>query len=373
VIYYLVNNKIIYNRYLAEYESYQSKKSITLKFFDELYDQFDWSKEPESSFDDLMDAHARALREKYDVLILSWSGGTDSHTIYNVFARNRIHIDEIFTRYYPDRYYITAAHVDWLRKNHWDPTTKIRAYDLTLNTRQNDVYLDEDWIFKNFKNNMRFTWCSNSSVYHDAWEEEYGDKKWANIGGFERPFVMEIDNKWYYYMSDLIASYIQFGPNYENFYLDPLLNIKQAHLLKRFYQRLNEGSSHLSWENFNWGIQKISNPMEYRIFSRSYGRHDELQIGSSFAQKTSAVDASQTVIDPGQSAENIFVPTGHGEARLLDGIKRDDPQAMGYASGLANLASNPGFYQHLNEKVFRVPNKPLGLKAIHSKYRYLGQ
>ena len=369
MIHYSVNDKIIYNRYLAEYESYQSKKPIKLHFLDELYDQYNWSQEPEQSFEELMDQHAHALRNKHNKLILSWSGGTDSHTIYNVFARNRIHIDEIFTRYYPDRHYITGSHVDWLYKNHWDPTTKIRALDLSEDTSQNDVYLDEDWIFKNFSNNMRFIWTSNSPIWASWWDEEYGSANWCNISGFERPFVTEINGRWYYYMIDKISSYIESGPNYANFFLEPLINIKQAHILKRVYQKLAAAGDQRNW---NKSARVSYGPLAYRTLSRAYGRHDELEIGSSYKQKSMASDTLEVKIDPGKKSNEIFIPDGHGEIRLLDGIKRGNDQALGFAKGIANLASESGFYQHFNETALDRPNHIFSLKTIHSKYRYLG-
>lgn len=369
MIHYLVNDKIIYNRYLAEYESYQSKKPITLHFNDELYDQYDWSQEPKQSLEELMDQHAHALRAKYDKLILSWSGGTDSHTIYNVFARNRIHIDEIFTRYYPDRWYITGSHVDWLYKNHWDPTTKIRALDLSKDTTQNDVYLDEDWIFKNFSNNMRFTWTSNSPIWFKWWDEEYGNTNWVNVQGFERPFVIKIDSRWYYYMPDNIASYIGSSPNHENFFLEPLLNIKQAHILKRVHQRLEQANPTRHW---NSSARINLGPTAYRALSKAYGRHDELIFGSSHGQKSIINDTFNVEIDPSKKTKEIFVPNGHGEIRLFDGIKRSDAHALGFARGFANLSSDSDFYQHFNKTALNGTNQVFSLKSIHSKYRYLG-
>jgi hypothetical protein len=368
MIHYLVNDKIIYNRYLAEYESYTSKKPVSLHFLDELYDQYDWSQEPEQSLEELMDQYAHDLRQKHDKLILSWSGGTDSHTIYNVFARNRIHIDEIFTRYYPDRHYITGSHVDWLYKNHWDPTTKIRALDLSQDTTQNDVYLDEDWIFKNFSNNMKFTWTSNSPIWVDWWNEEYGNTNWVNVQGFERPFVKKIAGQWYYYMTDNIASYIGTGPNYANFFLEPIINIKQAHILKRVYQRLDTKGSTLDWN----GSARLSSPGIYRALSKTYGRHDELVLGSSHMQKLMSADTIKVKIDPGKTANKIFIPNGHGEIRLLDGIKNSSDQALGFANGIANLASNTDFFQHLNKTALTYPNQIFALNPLHSKYRYLG-
>ena len=95
MIYYSVNNKQFSNEFLAQYESYKSGCSIKFYCNDDLYDNLNWLNEPEESMDVLMDIHALNLRQKYDYIILNWSGGTDSHTIYNVFKRNNIHIDEL--------------------------------------------------------------------------------------------------------------------------------------------------------------------------------------------------------------------------------------------------------------------------------------
>jgi hypothetical protein len=59
------------------------------------YGEYDWSKEPELTLDQLYDIRTRQLREKYDYLILSYSGGADSHNILMSFIRQGIHLDEI--------------------------------------------------------------------------------------------------------------------------------------------------------------------------------------------------------------------------------------------------------------------------------------
>ena len=67
--------------------------------FDDEFKKHDWTKEPEASWYDLLSKRAHQLREKYDVLILAFSGGTDSITIYNTFRKNNIFIDEITIAY----------------------------------------------------------------------------------------------------------------------------------------------------------------------------------------------------------------------------------------------------------------------------------
>ena len=131
-IYYSVNDKKFNNNYLAYYESYKTGKAITFHVHEELYDTLDWSKEPVESFELLMDIHAHRLRQKYNYLILNWSGGTDSHTIYNVFKRNNIHIDEIIIKASAHSAGFPEINHEWIQKNHWDPTTTITNGNLRL-------------------------------------------------------------------------------------------------------------------------------------------------------------------------------------------------------------------------------------------------
>jgi hypothetical protein len=66
-------------------------KKVEWKFNNQAFDTYNWSIEPEQSLDQLYDRRANDLREKYDYLILSYSGGADSHNILMAL------LDKIFT------------------------------------------------------------------------------------------------------------------------------------------------------------------------------------------------------------------------------------------------------------------------------------
>lgn len=59
------------------------------------FGKHNWLHEPELTLDQLYDARAKQLRETYDYLILSYSGGSDSHNILMSFVRQGLHIDEL--------------------------------------------------------------------------------------------------------------------------------------------------------------------------------------------------------------------------------------------------------------------------------------
>lgn len=64
-------------------------------FNDDVFANIDWAVEPDISLDELYKARAQQLRDDYDYLILSYSGGADSHEVLCTFLENNIFIDEI--------------------------------------------------------------------------------------------------------------------------------------------------------------------------------------------------------------------------------------------------------------------------------------
>ena len=57
--------------------------------------QTDWLIEPPESIEELRKQRAQQLRDKYDYLVLYYSGGSDSQTVMNSFVNNNIDLDQI--------------------------------------------------------------------------------------------------------------------------------------------------------------------------------------------------------------------------------------------------------------------------------------
>lgn len=72
---------------------------ISFNFNDEFFSAIDWTQEPPESLKDLYAERCRQLRDKYDYLILSYSGGADSHNILSTFAEYGIPLDEVITHH----------------------------------------------------------------------------------------------------------------------------------------------------------------------------------------------------------------------------------------------------------------------------------
>jgi hypothetical protein len=94
-VYIAADGKRFYSK--IECVLYCSKRDIEYEweFNDHYYDQLDWSVEPELSINELYARRARELREKYDHLVLHFSGGNDSGAIIETFMLNDIKLDEV--------------------------------------------------------------------------------------------------------------------------------------------------------------------------------------------------------------------------------------------------------------------------------------
>jgi len=95
---YEVGNRRYYNKIHALYDHIQNRLPIHWNVNDDVYAQYQWNQEPTQSLEELYAARARDLRERYDYLVLHFSGGSDSCNILETFIRNRIDLDEIITR-----------------------------------------------------------------------------------------------------------------------------------------------------------------------------------------------------------------------------------------------------------------------------------
>jgi hypothetical protein len=66
---------------------------IHWNFNEDTFSKYDWTQEPAQSLQQLYDARARSIREKYSFVALEFSGGTDSWNILNSFCRQGLKVD----------------------------------------------------------------------------------------------------------------------------------------------------------------------------------------------------------------------------------------------------------------------------------------
>ena len=94
--YYQVGDIYFNHKVNALVQATRTNQSVKWHFNDDIWKKFDWRHDDALSLTYWYGERAKQLREKYDYLILSFSGGRDSHNILHSFIDNGIHIDEVW-------------------------------------------------------------------------------------------------------------------------------------------------------------------------------------------------------------------------------------------------------------------------------------
>jgi hypothetical protein len=94
--YYSVGEKNFLYRYNAYLHASEKHLDVTWHFNDEVYGTIDWSKPLDLDIRQIYKQRAQQLRDKYNYLILAYSGGPDSDNVLHSFIDNGIKLDEVW-------------------------------------------------------------------------------------------------------------------------------------------------------------------------------------------------------------------------------------------------------------------------------------
>lgn len=93
--FYLVDGKAYSNKLEAVLTAQKTNSSVEWNFFDEVFENINWTQEPELSLDKLYAIRAQQIRDQYDYVIVFCSGGADSTNVIRTFIKNGIKVDEV--------------------------------------------------------------------------------------------------------------------------------------------------------------------------------------------------------------------------------------------------------------------------------------
>lgn len=233
-------------------------------YHDHIYRLQDWASPVKRSLNDLYQSRARQLRSKYDYLVLSFSGGSDSYTALDAFRTSGTHLDEIFVRW-PRQATENIYCAD--NTNHhpsnilseWQlaiqpalemvakemPATQITVKDWSTDLLTTEVK-DQDWVetipqdYLNVGSRLKWTQISPS-------EREQIDRGRTTcfISGIDKPQLYEENNKIYCYFLDKFANgfynsvyALTQGRHCEHFYWTPDMPEITVEQAKRLYINL---------------------------------------------------------------------------------------------------------------------------------------
>lgn len=200
-----------------------SSKTAALTYASKVKERLNWTFYPDvwknflsknytlgiTSLDELYRLRAQQLRDKYDYLILHYSGGSDSHNILMTFLNNNIRLDEVCTFrseeieskiYTPNTQisgaenifsewdYVTKPALKYLSTYH--PEIKITVTDMFKTPIEevvnDDTFLNVGQYVSLFELFRRKAYSNNQK------ELLYKGKKVANIFGIEKPIITKI-------------------------------------------------------------------------------------------------------------------------------------------------------------------------------------
>jgi hypothetical protein len=244
---------------------------IEFWFHDDVFEKIDTTVEPNFDISTLYKLRAQQIREEYDKVILSYSGGADCHQILMTFLNNGIFIDEIHTvaaekltskipvindPNHPYGFYFEhelAAKPGLALAAKLSPNTQIKIFDYSDKIKsfyQENFIMDNldlmtpsRFFDRNHSTTLRAMFCVE---YLQDYMDNYGGKA-AVIVGSEKPNLYINHDTVFLGFADDIRSGSKHQTkksklnNYElvMFYWSreaPLIPIKQAHLMKKYLQ-----------------------------------------------------------------------------------------------------------------------------------------
>jgi hypothetical protein len=296
--YYLVGWKKIYSKTQALIESKKSGYDLIWIFNDFVYDKINWTIPIETNLLELYKRRAQQLREKYDYIILYFSGGCDSGNALHAFLDNNIFIDEIVIHeidvfkkkandkdnsnenFYSEIEYAANSHLRKI-KNLINPKTKITYQDFTkksLTSLEKEHWLDTSTI--NFSINisavLRQLNLTKDEFHLNLFNK---DKTCAHILGVDKPLVYNDGRDYFCYFSDAATYHymtpIEFSDDVdqstnftEYFYWTPDMPeiiVKQAQELKKYYES-NPHIQYMARASINKHISEYRNIIHPTVY-----------------------------------------------------------------------------------------------------------
>lgn len=255
--YYEVNGIKTFSKFEAWQHSNGNFNDIKFSYNNDVMDAVDWTTEPTEDIYQLYKQRAYEIREKYDYVVLMFSGGIDCSVALNAFINNGIHIDEVLTcttasiepkdSLFNMEVFNRAIPIGSSLKN-----TKFRLVDIVELMR--NQYYDKFHLHNchYYMNNTATNW--NTAIRTYKLKEQIEDhmklaregKKICYVWGLDKPVIKLVDNHYALFFIDngmdaakMYCNRVLLKDYFENFYDEPFyisrtlpkLTVKQAHLL----------------------------------------------------------------------------------------------------------------------------------------------
>lgn len=257
---WIVGDKVFNKKIEALRHASITSQSVRFGYHDAVWQNFDRSLLGKVHLDLLYKERAQQLRDRYDYLILYFSGGADSNNVLHTFLKNNIKLDEICVKWPkklidPNNLY-TPNQEDKSVRNYWSewdyavkPTLdrlKITHPDIKISIKEvidspDNLVVDSIFEKKNAFRAGHSTWAGVLSDSEIILLDK--GKRIGHIYGVDKPILGMHGNKIYMFFTDIAVSMVtesEFDPDStECFYWSPdfpLLPFEMAYQVSLHYK-----------------------------------------------------------------------------------------------------------------------------------------
>lgn len=329
----------------------------TWNFHDDDFSNHDWTHPPTETFEQLYQARARQLREKYDYVIVQYSGGVDSHNMLMSFLSQGIIPDEVQFFYYKFCEDKNILGVEWrlqtqpklAKLQHQYPDLKIRKIDLTDYAVDFIQTVDGDEIYQ-FKGRYPIRInpsirCRLTSLVPDYRVLKDQGKSIRILLGMDKPRLRYHNKRFIFNFYDVIHDEnIETAEtnDHEWFYWHPdaaKILIKQAHVVKKFWSLhqpdwakmhchydaalgwiLNHNNDHVYRLIYPWHNNDLYLPASVKAWQGSIGPRDIELLTSNFDAATKYIKSTSAIL---HSIDPMYFNNQDPDQGLISSISRD--------------------------------------------------
>ena len=276
--FYRVGDARFYSVLEAHLEHARVGQPLKWDFNEAVFSSYDWKIEPNETLEELYQQRAQQIRDRYDHVVLWFSGGADSTNVLNSFVNNNIKLDEVASQV---NYEATGSRFDWLngeiynvavpkvnqarQKQPWLQHTIVDIAKQTFD-HFNQKETKFDWIYHmNWHFNPNNASKKDIKLREPHWRDMIAaGKRVAFIHGMDKPYVIQVKNRYYFRFKNMVDTAVSGYTQMLNrpwefdelFYWSPdlpKLIIKQAHVVKRYLKNLTPGDQYLAQTNAKKG------------------------------------------------------------------------------------------------------------------------
>lgn len=265
------NSEPIYHIKLALERKVASGHDVKFDFHDHLFSAVNSLGEPKQDLLDLYVQRVHQLRNKYDHLVLLYSGGADSHNILKCFEHADVKLDEIVSfvdssykskdsKVSAEIYQVAIPEVKQYQENY--PGCIYRLIE--VRDVQTKLFRDKSFNFDLYQD-LAYQLVPVSILHNYGlhYIQEFHDmnaagKRVGVIQGIEKPRLECVNGRWSFYFNDWSSwfgqkHYFRDMSTYDEFFYWtpelPEIPIKQAYIAARYFDYLDQHNIHYEYRN----------------------------------------------------------------------------------------------------------------------------